>query len=76
MPSVDEEIELIESTISYLELAISELNENPYFKYKIASLEDDIYELKERLHELEEIQDREWSKETKDLEREYWQDQF
>lgn len=76
MPSVDEEIELIESTISYLELAISELKENPYFCYKIASLEDDIYELRERLHELEEIQDREWSKETKDLEHEYWQDQF
>lgn len=71
-----EEIELIETTISYLESAINELKENPYFRYKIASLEDDIYELKERLHELEEIQEREWSRETRDLEHEYWQDQF
>lgn len=73
---VSEEIELIETTISYLESAICELRENPYFRYKIASLEDDIYELKERLHELEEIQEREWSRETRDLEHEYWQDQF
>ena len=73
---VDEEIELIETTISYLESAISELKENPYFRYKIEGLEEDIYELKERLYELEEIQEREWSREIKDLEHEYWQDQF
>ena len=73
---VDEEIELIETTISYLESAISELKENPYFRYKIASLEDDICELKERLCELEEIQVREWGREIKDLEHEYWQDQL
>lgn len=76
MPSVDEEIELIETTISYLESAISELKENPYFRYKIDSLEEDIYELKERLYELEEIQAREWSRDTRALENEYWQDQF
>ena len=73
---VSEEIELIETTISYLESAVNELRENPYFRYKIESLEEDIYELKERLHELEEIQDREWTRETRALEHEYWQDQF
>ena len=69
---VSEEIELIETTISYLESAIEELRENPYFRYKIASLEDDIYELKERLHELEEIQDREWQQEKKYMDSEYY----
>ena len=73
---VDEEIELIETTISYLESAIEELRENPYFRYKIDSLEEDIYELKERLSELEELQEREWKKECSDLERDYWRDQF
>ena len=57
---VSEEIELIETTISYLESAIDELRENPYFRYKIEGLEDDIHDLKERLYELEEIQEREW----------------
>ena len=57
---VSEEIELIETTISYLESAIDELRENPYFRYKIEGLEDDINDLKERLYELEEIQEREW----------------
>lgn len=74
--SVDEEIELIESTISYLESAIEELRENPYFAYKIASLEEDIYELRERLTELEELQTREWQREFRDIERGYWRDQF
>lgn len=73
---VDEEIELIESTISYLESAIAELRENPYFAYKIASLEEDIYELRERLTELEELQEREWQREFRDIERGYWRDQF
>ena len=73
---VTEEIELIETTISYLESAIEELREYPYFSYKIAGLEDDICDLKERLNELEEIQEREWSRETSELEHEYWQSQF
>ena len=73
---VTEEIELIETTISYLESAIEELREYPYFSYKIEGLEDDIYDLKERLNELEEIQEREWKDELKYMDHEYWQSQF
>lgn len=74
--SVDEEIELIETTISYLESAISELRECEYFSYKIDSFEDDIREMQEKLDELEQKQSNEWKIEIKQLEHEYWQDQF
>lgn len=74
--SVEEEIELIETTISYLETIIDELKENPYFRYKIAGYEDDILEFNERLRELEEIQEREWKADCRQLEHEYWHDQF
>ena len=71
-----EEIELIESIISDLESAISELQEVPYFRYKIDSWEEDIIELRERLDELEELQSREWQEEQRYLKSEYWQSQF
>lgn len=70
--SVDEEIENIETIISYFESAISELKENPYFSYKIASVEEDIQELTERLEELENIQSREWEQELRHQEHGYW----
>lgn len=74
--NIGDEIEIIETTISYLESAISELQQCSYFGHKIDSLREDISELEERLSELETLQDKEWSNETKALEHEYWQDQF
>lgn len=74
--AVDEEIELIETTISYLESAINEIQYSEYFSYKAEIYREEIRELEEKLDELEQIQCEEWGKELKELEHEYWQDQF
>ena len=74
--AVDEEIELIETTISYLESAISEIQDSEYFSYKVEVYKDEIRELEEKLDELEAIQCKEWLEELNELEHEYWQDQF
>ena len=74
--SVDEEIEVIESVISFIESAINDLRMIPYMSYKVDSLLEDLDELQEKLCELEEIQLKEWQIESKELEHEYWQDQL
>ena len=57
--SVDEEIEVIETTIYYLESIIKDLK-GTYFSDKIGAYEEDIVELQQRLDELEEAQAREY----------------
>lgn len=74
--AIDEEIELIETTISYLESAINEILDSEYFSYKAETYREEIRELEEKLDELEAIQCKEWADELKELEHEYWQDQF
>ena len=68
---VDEEIEVIESIISNIESAISEVRHCEYFEEKISCWEDDLRELNERLEELQTIQNEEWQQEMDWQNREY-----
>ena len=69
---VDEEIEVLESIISSIESAISEVKHCDYFEEKISCWEDDLRELNERLVELQAIQSEEWQQEMDWQQREYY----
>ena len=61
----EHEIEVLESTLSYIESAIGEVVDSPYHSYLSNTWELDAEEIKARLEELYEIQNDYWAKEMK-----------
>lgn len=63
---VENEIEVLESTLSNIEAAIGDIQDSPYHSYLAQSWELDVEEIKLRLDELYEIQNEQWAKEMKE----------
>lgn len=74
MYEIEEEIEVLESALGYLESAMVEISDSPYHSYLSNTWELDATEIKARLEELYEKQNDYWAKENKELAREYWSD--
>lgn len=69
----ENEIETLESTLSFLESAMVEVADSPYHSYLYNTWELDATEIKSRLEELYEIQNKQWEEENKQQENEYWE---
>ena len=61
----EDEIEVLESALRNLEMAIGEIADTPYHSYLANTWEMDAEEINNRLDELYELQNEEWAKETK-----------
>lgn len=68
----ENEIETLESTLSFLESTMVEVADSPYHSYLYNTWELDATEIKSRLEELYEIQNKQWEEENKQQENEYW----
>ena len=67
----EDEIEVLESTLNYLESAMIEVADSPYHSYLSNTWELDATEIKARLEELYELQNDQWAKEMKEQNFEY-----
>ena len=67
----ENEIEVLESTLEYLESAIVEVADSPYHSYLSNTWELDATEIKARLEELYELQNDQWAKEMQEQNFEY-----
>jgi hypothetical protein len=68
----EDEIDTLESTLSFLESAMREVAESPYHGHLYNTWELDATDIKSRLEELYEIQNKQWEEENKQEENEYW----
>lgn len=71
MFDIEEEIEVLESALSSLEMAIGEIQDSPYHSYMASSWELDKQEIESRLEELYEMQNENWAKEMEAQNFEY-----
>lgn len=62
---IENEIEILESALGYLEMAIGDITDSPYHSYLAESWGLDVEELRSRLDELYEIQNDYWLQEMK-----------
>lgn len=60
-----DEIDTLESVISSLEAAMTDIQDTPYHSYMAQSWELDLEEIKSRLEELYDLQDEQWTREMK-----------
>lgn len=60
-----DEIDTLESVISSLEAAMTDIQDAPYHSYMAQSWELDLEEIKSRLEELYDLQDEQWTREMK-----------
>ena len=67
----ENEIEVLESALRNLEMAIGEIADTPYHSYLASTWEMDAEEINNRLDELYELQNEEWAKETSQQHFEY-----
>ena len=68
---VESEIDCLESLLGNLESARLDAMESSYHQYIAQSLELDIEDIKTKLEELYAIQDKQWTKEMQEQNREY-----
>ena len=68
----EDEIDLLETTLRYLEDAIDELKDVPYYKHLKDGWELDKIEIEARLSELYDMQEEQWEAENRAAESEYW----
>ena len=71
MFNIENEIDVLESALSNLEMAIGDIKDSPYHSHLANVWEMDVEEIKARLDELYEIQNDYWAKEQAQQEREY-----
>lgn len=69
--NIEDEIDVLESTLSNIEMAIKDIADTPYHSYLANSWELDMEEIKSRLDELYTLQDEQWSKEIEAQNLEY-----
>ena len=72
MMDYEDEIELLETTLKYMEDAVDEIKDVPYYKSLADRWEDDIKEVQERLDELHNMQNNQWEEERRHEINEYW----
>lgn len=65
MIDYENEIDVLESALGYLEMAIGDIQDSPYHSYLAQSWELDKDEIQARLEELYDIQNEQWTKEMK-----------
>ncbi len=68
----EDEIDLLEATLSHLEDAIEEIKDVPYYKHLKDGWEADKIELEARLSELSDMQNEQWEAEERHQINEYW----
>lgn len=62
---IENEIELLESTLSYLESAMAEVADSSYFSHLSNSWELDAEQIRSQLEELYSMQNEMWARELK-----------
>ena len=62
---IENEIDVLESALGYLEMAIGEIQDSPYHSYLAYGWEEDVDDIKARLEELYERQNDYWAEEMK-----------
>ena len=70
------EIDLLEETLSYLEMAMDDVADTPYHSHLKGHWEEDMREIQERLGELYKIQNEEWEADMRQLNKEFERDRI
>lgn len=68
---IQDEINLLEETKSYLEMAIDDIEDSPYHSHLAGSWQDDLNDMQQRLEELYEMQNEQYDTEMRQLNKEY-----
>lgn len=71
MSDFTDEIDTLEGVIANLEAAMIDIQDTPYHSYLAQGWEMDLEEIKSRLEELYDLQNEQWSLETKQQNMEY-----
>lgn len=68
----EDEINLLESTLSHIDDAIELIKDVPYYNHEKEGLKETRKELEDRFNELSNIQNKQWESERKDEINGYW----